>query len=161
MSSSLLFPFQIDNTPVVFLMIDTQIVEEEFLEDINNLLNSGEVPNLFEGDDYEKIILDAREACNAATKEGCSRDDIYKFFINRVRNNLHVVLSISPVGDAFRRRCRMFPSLVNCTTIDWFSNWPTEALYSVALGLLAKITNTKEECQALATTTVFIHKVSF
>ncbi|XP_073833430.1 dynein heavy chain at 16F isoform X2 [Musca autumnalis] len=148
----------IDNKPVVFLMIDTQIVEEEFLEDINNILNSGEVPNLFEGDDYEKIILDARDQCNAANKEGCSRDTIYKFFINRVRNNLHVVLSMSPVGDAFRRRCRMFPSLVNCTTIDWFSNWPTEALYSVALGLLAKNTKTPEECRALATTTVFMHK---
>ncbi|XP_075157385.1 dynein heavy chain at 16F [Haematobia irritans] len=148
----------IDNQPVVFLMIDTQIVEEEFLEDINNILNSGEVPNLFEGDDYEKIILDARDQCNAANKEGCSRDTIYKFFINRVRNNLHVVLSMSPVGDAFRRRCRMFPSLVNCTTIDWFSNWPTEALYSVALGLLAQITSTPEECKALATTTVFMHK---
>lgn len=57
---------QVENNPVVFLMIDTQIVEEEFLEDINNMLNSGEVPNLFEGDDYEKVILDTREACNAA-----------------------------------------------------------------------------------------------
>uniref|UniRef100_A0A1B0FG22 AAA+ ATPase domain-containing protein n=1 Tax=Glossina morsitans morsitans TaxID=37546 RepID=A0A1B0FG22_GLOMM len=148
----------IDNQPVTFLMIDTQIVEEEFLEDINNILNSGEVPNLFEGDEYEKIIIDAREDCNTIQKEGCTRDGIYKFFINRVRNNLHVVLSMSPVGDAFRRRCRMFPSLVNCTTIDWFSNWPTEALYSVALGLLAVITKNKEECEALATTTVFMHK---
>lgn len=54
--------------PVVFLMIDTQIVEEEFLEDINNILNSGEVPNLFEGDEYEKVILDTREACLEANK---------------------------------------------------------------------------------------------
>lgn len=50
-------------------MIDTQIVEEEFLEDINNILNSGEVPNLFEGDDYEKIILEARDHCNEVNKE--------------------------------------------------------------------------------------------
>lgn len=27
---------------------------------------------------------------------------------------------MSPVGDSFRSRCRMFPSLVNCCTIDWF-----------------------------------------
>ncbi|XP_018800561.1 PREDICTED: dynein heavy chain 6, axonemal [Bactrocera latifrons] len=148
----------IENNPVVFLMIDTQIVEEEFLEDINNMLNSGEVPNLFEGDDYEKVILDAREACNTAMAGGCSRDEIYKFFINRVRNNLHVVLSMSPVGDAFRRRCRMFPSLVNCTTIDWFSNWPTEALYSVALGVLQDIARDKKDRVALASTTVFMHK---
>ena len=26
----------------------------------------------------------------------------------------------------------MFPSLVNCCTIDWFIEWPQEALLSVA-----------------------------
>ncbi|ALC49870.1 Dhc16F [Drosophila busckii] len=149
----------ISDQPVVFLLIDSQIVEEEFLEDINNILNSGEVPNLFEGDDFEKVILDARDACNAANKDGaCPRDEIYKFFINRVRNNLHVVMSMSPVGDAFRRRCRMFPSLVNCTTIDWFTSWPTEALYSVAMGLLTKIAPNMNDRVALASTTVFMHK---
>jgi len=48
------------------------------------------------------------------------------------RNNLHIVLCMSPVGNAFRSRCRMFPSLVNCCTIDWFIEWPREALLSVS-----------------------------
>ena len=39
---------------------------------------------------------------------------------------------MSPVGEAFRRRLRMFPALVNCTTIDWFLAWPEEALRSTA-----------------------------
>jgi dynein heavy chain len=39
---------------------------------------------------------------------------------------------MSPIGDVFRDRLRMFPSLVNCCTIDWFSEWPPEALVSVA-----------------------------
>ena len=26
----------------------------------------------------------------------------------------------------------MFPSLINCCTIDWFHEWPAEALYNVA-----------------------------
>lgn len=43
-------------------------MEEEFLEDINNILNSGEVPNLFEGDEFEKVVLDAREGCNQSKK---------------------------------------------------------------------------------------------
>ena len=31
-----------------------------------------------------------------------------------------------------RARLRKFPSLVNCCTIDWFSEWPSDALKSVA-----------------------------
>lgn len=39
---------------------------------------------------------------------------------------------MSPIGDAFRTRLRMFPSLINCCTIDWFQAWPTDALELVA-----------------------------
>ena len=39
---------------------------------------------------------------------------------------------MSPVGENFRKRVRTFPSLVNCTTIDWFKKWPDEALISTA-----------------------------
>ena len=46
--------------------------------------------------------------------------NMYNKFIERVRRNLHVVLAFSPIGDAFRNRIRMFPSLINCCTIDWF-----------------------------------------
>eukprot|EP00879_Flechtneria_rotunda_P027853 GHRR01029880.1.p3 GENE.GHRR01029880.1~~GHRR01029880.1.p3 ORF type:complete len:106 (-),score=24.04 GHRR01029880.1:618-935(-) len=53
--------------------------------------------------------------------------------------HLHLVLCFSPVGDAFRQRLRMFPSLVNCTTIDWFSEWPSEALTSVARSFCADL----------------------
>jgi dynein heavy chain, axonemal len=33
--------------PTIFLFSDTQIQQESFLEDISNILNSGEVPNLY------------------------------------------------------------------------------------------------------------------
>ena len=32
----------------------------------------------------------------------------------------------------FRDRIRQYPAFVNCTTIDWFSEWPYEALIEVA-----------------------------
>jgi dynein heavy chain, axonemal len=37
---------------------------------------------------------------------------LFQFFINRVRDNLHIVLAFSPIGDAFRSRLRQFPSLI-------------------------------------------------
>jgi dynein heavy chain len=64
---------------------DTQIVVEEFLEDINNILNSGEVPNLFEADEFERLIIACRPgAKDAGIAEG-NRDAIWEFCVNRVR----------------------------------------------------------------------------
>ena len=45
-----------------------------------------------------------------------------------------MVIAMSPIGDAFTTRLRMFPSLVNCCTIDWFTEWPEEALEGVGRG---------------------------
>ena len=45
----------------------------------------------------------------------------------------------SPIGEVFRARLRQFPSLVNCCTIDWFNEWPAEALESVAIMFLNEI----------------------
>ena len=63
-------------------------------------------------------------------------DTVYKTFVERVRNNLHIVLCMSPVGDALRLRCRNFPSLVDCCALDWYSAWPEDALISVAKNIL-------------------------
>eukprot|EP00731_Ephydatia_muelleri_P001617 Em0001g1617a len=122
----------VENQDSVFLFTDTQIVVEEFLEDINNMLNSGEVPNLFASDEYEQIIAAVRPSAKEHGVAEQDRDGIFAHFIGRVQERLHIVLCMSPVGDAFRSRCRMFPSLVNCCTIDWFIEWPKEALLSVA-----------------------------
>ena len=58
---------------------------------------------------------------------------------NRVRDNLHVVLAMSPIGESFRNRTRMYPGLVNCTTIDWFQPWPADALVEVATKFIQDI----------------------
>ena len=53
-----------------------QIVLEEFLEDINNMLNSGEVPNLFEKDELEQVLAATRpKAKEAGINEG-NRDEV-------------------------------------------------------------------------------------
>jgi len=58
-------------------------------------------------------------------------------YLLRVKSNIHCVIAMSPLGEVFRTRLLKFPSLVNCCTIDMFSNWPEEALLSVATGSIA------------------------
>lgn len=40
----------------VFLITDAQIKDEAFLEDVDSVLNTGEVPNLFAIDEKQEII---------------------------------------------------------------------------------------------------------
>ena len=43
-----------------FLFVDTQIADPVFLEDINNILSSGEVPNLYKTDEFEEVCSPPR-----------------------------------------------------------------------------------------------------
>lgn len=45
----------VDNKPTCFLFNDTQIVEEQFLEIVNNMLGTGEVANLYKPDEMEEV----------------------------------------------------------------------------------------------------------
>lgn len=134
---------------------------------LENFSFAHQVPNLFEPEEYEQVLNGTRpHAKDAGIPEGdrlaglkyhCrdrkiipwvpsniisyrfARDAVYNHFISRVRSNLHIVLCMSPVGDAFRTRCRMFPSLVNCCTIDWFTEWPRFVYLNKLLELITTL----------------------
>jgi len=52
---------------------------------------------------------------------------------------IQVVLCFSPVGSTLRVRGRKFPAVTNTTSIDWFHEWPQEALISVSRRFLGEI----------------------
>lgn len=120
-----------DNEPVAFIFSDTQIVKESFLEDINNILNTGEVPNLYDPGEIQEIVDLVRPLAKEAGKMD-TQDSILQHYVQLCRDNLHIILAFSPVGEQFRVRCRQFPSIINCCTIDWYDPWPVDALTSVA-----------------------------
>ncbi|KAF5288992.1 hypothetical protein FQA39_LY03871 [Lamprigera yunnana] len=135
----------------VFMFSDTQIKEESFLEDVSNLLNSGEVPNLFTSEDKielcEKMRQIDRQRDKSLQTDG-SPVALFNLFVQFVKEQLHVVLVMSPIGDAFRNRIRKFPAIVNCCTIDWFQTWPEDALLAVATRFLGEVQLTNEERKA-------------
>jgi len=127
-----------------FVLTDTQIINESFIENLNNLLNTGEIPNLMLPEDVDEIQNGVRPICQQK-KIIDSLDNINALFVSRVRENLHICLCMSPVGDTLRIRCRQFPSLINCCTLDWFSRWPEEALLFVSREFLKELPDVTEE----------------
>ncbi|KAK4876149.1 hypothetical protein RN001_012571 [Aquatica leii] len=117
----------------VFLFTEGQIKEEGFLQDIDGLLNAGEVPNIFQIDEKQEIMELVRLAAQGGNRNlDISQLVIFAYFIKRTREKLHMILCFSPIGSSFRTRLRLYPSLVNCCTIDWFEDWPEDALERVA-----------------------------
>jgi len=88
-----------------FVMTDTQIIDEAFIENLNNLLNTGEIPNLWLPEDKDEIVNGVRPIC-INRKVPDSMDNIQALFVNLVRENLHICLCMSPVGETLRVRCR-------------------------------------------------------
>ncbi|XP_077976399.1 dynein beta chain, ciliary-like isoform X2 [Styela clava] len=139
----------------MFLMTDAHVADERFLVLINDHLATGEISDLFTEEEMNEIISGVRTEVRASG-EFDSRENCWKFFLHKVRMQLKVVLCFSPVGSTLRVRARKFPALVNCCSIDWFHEWPHEALVSVSHRFVAEI----EEIEALEDSEELVKSIS-
>ena len=118
----------------VFIFSDNDVVDEVFLEDIQNQLNGGIVPNIFNTEDLYKIkdevTFKKEYKRDGQTSE--NPDLQTEWLYRRIKDNMHLSICMSPIGEKFRNYTRMYPALINNTTIDWFMPWPLEALTEVA-----------------------------
>jgi len=105
---------------------------------INDLLSDGYIPELFAKDELDGLLGKVRGEAKSQGLEDAP-DVLFNFLVDKVRRALHIALCFSPVGDTFRGRARMFPSLINCTQIDWFHAWPEDALIDVAIRFLGDV----------------------
>jgi dynein heavy chain, axonemal len=118
----------IDNKKTVFFFSDKDIKNEVFFEDIDSILNVGELNNLFNTEDLEEIQYELEKQ----TKKSRVKITPIEAFKKRCKKNLHMVLFMSPAGSQLQLYFRKYPSLVNCTQIDWYLPWPNAALMTVS-----------------------------
>lgn len=148
----------VENRKTVFLFTSGQIVEEGFLEIINNILSVGSVPALFTDDEKDGIV-NALRGESEKNGYGASKDGVWNYFLILCSENLHVVLSMPPSGDSLRNRCRNFPGLVGSTYIDWVYPWPEQALFAVSRKFLAEHPKIPENNrEAVITHSVHVHQ---
>ncbi|CAB0039667.1 unnamed protein product [Trichogramma brassicae] len=147
----------VNNVKTVFLFTDEQVLDESFLEIVNNMLTTGVISSLFADDEKDAIV----NSCRNPAKEagfGVTKESVWSFFVKRSSENMKIALSMSPSGDTLRNRCRSYPGLVNCTTIDWIFPWPEQALQAVASVTLRDITHIPETHRdAVVQHAVYVH----
>ena len=73
-------------------------MHESFLEDVNNILNTGEITNLYNKDDTE-LMAENLNALLTRKKIPINKDNIYAEYIEQLRDRFHIILCMSPVGE--------------------------------------------------------------
>lgn len=121
---------------------DKDIKDEVFFEDIDSILNVGELNNLFGQDDLDEIQYEIEKQVKK-TKVKITPMEIFK---KRCKKNLHLLLFMSPAGNSLQLYFRKYPSLVNCTSIDWYLAWPDSALLTVSQQYLVPMRTLINEC---------------
>ncbi len=116
-----------------FIFDESNVLDSNFLELMNTLLASGDVPGLFEGEDLTQLLAACKDA---AAKRGLAvdADGLYAWFVGQVRQNLHVVFTMNPASPDFHNRSATSPALFNRCVLDWFGDWSETALFQVGRG---------------------------
>jgi hypothetical protein len=119
------------------LVWSVQLRDESLLEDVQTVLDLAEVPGLFGNEELEAVLAELRALAASAGRDPDS--SMRAWFVERVTLNLHFVFAFSPIGVSLRNRLRVCPALATCTTVDWFDEWPLDALQALAFAELREL----------------------
>lgn len=124
---------------ICFIMDESNVLDSGFLERMNTLLANGEVPGLFEGDEYATLMTACKEG---AQRQGLlldSQEELYKWFTQQIVRNLHVVFTMNPPSEGLSSKAATSPALFNRCVLNWFGDWSDQALYQVAFELTQSV----------------------
>uniref|UniRef100_A0A0X3P013 Dynein heavy chain, cytoplasmic n=1 Tax=Schistocephalus solidus TaxID=70667 RepID=A0A0X3P013_SCHSO len=124
---------------ITFIMDESNVMDSSFLERMNTLLANGEVPGLFEGDEFAALMTQCKEG---AAREGLmidSQEELYKWFTNQICRNLHVVFTMNPSSDGLKDKAATSPALFNRCVLNWFGDWSLEAYFQVGKEFTSKL----------------------
>ncbi|XP_022254853.1 dynein heavy chain, cytoplasmic-like [Limulus polyphemus] len=124
---------------ICFILDESNVLDSSFLERMNTLLANGEVPGLFEGDEYTTLMTQCKEG---SQREGLmldSNEELYKWFTQQVMRNLHVVFTMNPSSEGLKDRAATSPALFNRCVLNWFGDWSDSALFQVGKEFTSKL----------------------
>ncbi|XP_075274100.1 cytoplasmic dynein 2 heavy chain 1 isoform X3 [Opisthocomus hoazin] len=122
----------IEAQQVVLLLEDYQFVHSTFLEMINSLLSSGEVPGLYKTEELESLLSPLKDQ---ASQDGFT-GPIFNYFTYRIQQNLHVVLIMDCTNLNFTINCESNPALYKKCQVLWMETWSENSMQKIPEMLL-------------------------
>lgn len=124
----------VDGEQVFLLLEDHNFGDLQYLDMINSLLSSGEVPGLYSPEELEPLLTPLR---NKANDEGFS-GNLFTFFARCVRKNLHIILIMDCSSPSFVVNCESNPALYKECQVLWLEEWSERSMIKLPQLLLTK-----------------------
>ncbi|XP_028817493.1 cytoplasmic dynein 2 heavy chain 1 isoform X3 [Denticeps clupeoides] len=125
----------IEGQQVVFLLEDYQFVHPSFLEMVNSLLSSGEVPGLYSPEELEPLLSSLKDQ---ASQDGFT-GPVFNYFANRIQQNVHTVLIMDCTNTNFTINCESNPALYRKCSVQWMEGWSESSMKKIPEMLLSRI----------------------
>ncbi|MFT7803200.1 cytoplasmic dynein 2 heavy chain 1 [Arapaima gigas] len=125
----------IEGQQVVLLLEDYQLVDPSFLEMVNSLLSSGEVPGLYSTEELEPLLSPLKDQ---ASQDGFT-GPLFNYFAYRIQQNLHVVLIMDCTNPGFTINCESNPALYRRCSVQWMEGWSESSMKKIPEMMLSKV----------------------
>ncbi|KAL7707900.1 dynein heavy chain cytosolic putative [Lotmaria passim] len=144
----------VEGQSVVLLLEDFNFFHPYFLETVNSILSSGEVPGLFTQEEQDAMLGPLKDD---ALGEGMSA---YNYFVERISRYLHVVVVMDPTNSNYELQCRANPALFTRCNVYWMGTWDSGSLKVVPRMMIAdafKALDQRDDKKEFSLTTELVH----
>ena len=124
----------VEEQQVCILLDESSILETSFVERMNTLLANSDIPDLFQGEEYDKLMLAIRHKTNAMGLLLDTDSEIYDWFVGEVTKNLHVVFILSSSNVSFSMATS--PAFYNRFVVSWMNQWDVRTMLDVGKHLI-------------------------
>ncbi|CAI4045250.1 hypothetical protein SKDZ_11G2570 [Saccharomyces kudriavzevii ZP591] len=122
------------------LIIDeSNILETSFLERMNTLLANADIPDLFQGEEYDKLLNNLRNKTRSLGLLLDTEQELYDWFVREIAKNLHVIFTICDPKNNKSSAMISSPALFNRCIINWVGDWDVSIMSQVASAMVDRI----------------------
>ena len=123
----------------VFYEEELDVLDHVLRIDRISLLDTGEKPGLFEGDEHTTLMTQCKDGAQHQCLILDTNEELFKWFTQQVMKNLHMVFTMNPSSDGLMDRAATSPALFNRYVLNWFSDWSDSAFFQVGLEFMIKM----------------------